>query len=162
LTRFRTLELNLQSCLLFHLAGLIKVFSGSRLEKLLDDIAEYFGSDILYQGYSSDQKSSLRISCWVGLYQCLEEAVLSSVEYISNLEKCIEVLFHLLPASESAAFTGVDLPNAAEEWRVAVQCLAKAQGDWLLDFLQVNMVNHLSMEHFFSENSCLRFCFVDI
>lgn len=137
LTRFRTLELNLQSCLLFHLAGLIKVFSGSRLEKLLDDIAEYFCSDILYQGYSSDQKSSLRISCWVGLYQCLEEAVLSSVEYISNLEKCIEVLFHLLPASESAAFTGVDLPNAAEEWRVAVQCLAKAQGDWLLDFLQV-------------------------
>ncbi|KAJ6965744.1 hypothetical protein NC652_003584 [Populus alba x Populus x berolinensis] len=92
LTRFRTLELNLQSCLLFHLAGLIK---------------------------------------------CLEEAVLSSVGYISNLEKCIEVLFHLLPASESAAFTGVDLPNTAEEWRVAVQCLAKAQEDWLLDFLQV-------------------------
>ncbi|KAG5254553.1 protein RST [Salix suchowensis] len=137
LTRFRTLELNLQSCLLFHLAGLIKVFSGSRIEKLFDDIAEYFCSEFLCQGYSPDQKSSLRISCWVGLYQCLEEAALSSVEYISNLEKCIEVLFHLLPASESANFTGVDLPNTAEEWRVAVQCLAKAQGDWLLDFLLV-------------------------
>ncbi|KAJ6754281.1 FOCADHESIN FAMILY MEMBER [Salix purpurea] len=137
LTRFRTLELNLQSCLLFHLAGLIKVFSGSRIEKLFDDIAEYFCSEFLCQGYSPDQESSLRISCWVGLYQCLEEAALSSVEYISNLEKCIEVLFHLLPASESANFTGVDLPNTAEEWRVAVQCLAKAQGDWLLDFLLV-------------------------
>ncbi|KAJ6302034.1 hypothetical protein OIU77_016190 [Salix suchowensis] len=110
---------------------LIKVFSGSRIEKLFDDIAEYFCSEFLCQGYSPDQKSSLRISCWVGLYQCLEEAALSSVEYISNLEKCIEVLFHLLPASESANFTGVDLPNTAEEWRVAVQCLAKAQGDWV-------------------------------
>ncbi|KAJ6754277.1 FOCADHESIN FAMILY MEMBER [Salix purpurea] len=65
LTRFRTLELNLQSCLLF---------SSCRPDKR---------------------------------------------ELIENL------------------MLGVDLPNTAEEWRVAVQCLAKAQGDWLLDFLLV-------------------------
>ncbi|KAJ6775784.1 FOCADHESIN FAMILY MEMBER [Salix koriyanagi] len=72
LTRFRTLELNLQSCLLFHLAGLIKVFSGSRIEKLFDDIAEYFCSEFLCQGYSPDQKSSLRISCWEWICQTLQ------------------------------------------------------------------------------------------
>ncbi|CAK7328106.1 unnamed protein product [Dovyalis caffra] len=94
-----------------------------------------------HKRHSPDQKSSLRISCWKGLSQCLEEAVLSSVEYISNLVKCIEVLFHLLPASESTVFTGVDLPNSAEEWCVAVQCLAKAQEDWLLYFLQVPLGN---------------------
>ncbi|TQE13817.1 hypothetical protein C1H46_000448 [Malus baccata] len=39
LSRFRTLELKLQSCLLDHLVDLIKVFSGSRLEKVMMSVA---------------------------------------------------------------------------------------------------------------------------
>ncbi|CAL5434444.1 unnamed protein product [Camellia sinensis] len=44
LSRFRTLELNLQSWFLSHLADLIKIFSGSGLEKLFDDVANFLSS----------------------------------------------------------------------------------------------------------------------
>uniref|UniRef100_A0A2P2K6W6 Protein RST1 isoform X1 n=1 Tax=Rhizophora mucronata TaxID=61149 RepID=A0A2P2K6W6_RHIMU len=141
LSRFRTLELNLQSCLLIHLAGLLKIFSGSRLDKLLDDVSEFFSSDGSYQGYNSDQKSLLRMSCWKGLYHCLDEASFSSLEYMLKFEKCIQVLFHLLPVSDSAASMGLDLPNHAQEWFDAIKCLAKAKGEWLLNFLQVPVMD---------------------
>ncbi|XP_015576178.1 protein RST1 isoform X1 [Ricinus communis] len=141
LSRFRTLELNLQSCLLAHLAGLTKIFSGSRLEKLFDDIAEFFSSNSSHQVHNSDQKSTLRMSCWKGLYQCLDEASLSSLEYMPNVEKCMEVMFYLLPASESTAILGSDLVNPVKEWHEVVKCLAKVRRDWLLNFLQVPLLN---------------------
>ncbi|KAK9272918.1 hypothetical protein L1049_003297 [Liquidambar formosana] len=107
LSRFGTLELNLQSCVLSHLADLIKIFSGSRLEKLIDDISTYLSSSVSsFQVYNPGEKSLLRVSCWKGLYHCLDEASLDSLEYISNIEKFLEVLFSLLPALQSAAISG--------------------------------------------------------
>lgn len=132
--RFKTLELNLQASLLFHLADLIKLFSGSRLDKLFDDMANYLSS---VTSYNPDQKMFLRISCWNGLHRCLEEASLDSLEYIPSLEKCMEILFSLLPASQYVAIIGVNQKNLVEEWSAAVRCLGKARQGWLLDFLQV-------------------------
>ncbi|KAK4603584.1 hypothetical protein RGQ29_012198 [Quercus rubra] len=127
LSRFKTLELNLQTCLLIHLADLIKVFSGSRIEKLLNDITYYLSS----------VTSILQISCWKGLYQCLDEASLDSVDYIFHIEKCMEVLFSLLPM-QSASIMEVDQPSSVEEWSEAIKCLGKARRVWLLDILQVS------------------------
>ncbi|KAJ9135366.1 hypothetical protein P3X46_032557 [Hevea brasiliensis] len=151
LSRFRTLELNLQSCLLVHLADLTKIFSDSRLEKLFDDIAEFFSSDYSPKMYNSDQKRSLRISFWRGLCQCLDEDSLCTPEYMPNVEKCMEVLFSLLPASESAAILEAHMLNPAQEWYEVVKCLAKARGDWLLDFLQVPPVNLVQGDEQFNE-----------
>ncbi|GAY46821.1 protein RST1 [Citrus sinensis] len=143
LPRFKTLELNLQATLLFHLADLIKLFSGSRLEKLFDDMADYLFSVTSYQVYNPDQKSFLRVSFWNGLHHCLEEASLDSLEHIPNMERCMEVLFALLPALQYAAIIGVNQKNLVEEWSAAVRCLGKARREWVLDFLQVLHVNPL-------------------
>ncbi|XVF58012.1 hypothetical protein PTKIN_Ptkin07bG0028200 [Pterospermum kingtungense] len=137
LSRFRTLELSLQSCLLRHLADLIKLFSGSRLEKLFDDVSNYLSSVTSDQVFNLKQKSSLRISCWKGFYQCLDEASLDSLEYIKNIERCIEVLFSLLLTPQSPTFMEANQLNSVE-WSEAVKCLSKARHGWLLDFLQVS------------------------
>lgn len=126
LSRFSTLEPSLQSRLLSHLADLVKLFSASRLEKLLDDVADYLSSKL---------QSSLRISCWKGLSQCLDGASLDSLDYIKNAEKCMEVLFSLLPTPQS------DNRLNSEEWSEAVSCLAKARQSWLLHFLQLSHVD---------------------
>ncbi|KAG7985679.1 hypothetical protein I3843_03G038900 [Carya illinoinensis] len=127
LSRFKTLELNLRSCLLIHLADLIKVFSGSRIEKLFNDLTYYLPS----------VTSMLRCSCWKGLYQCLDEASLDSVDYISHIETCMEVLFAQLPVLGAAAIIEVDQLSSVEEWSEAIRCLGKARRVWLLTFLQV-------------------------
>lgn len=129
----------MQAYLLFHLGDLIKLFSDSRLEKLFDDIADYFSSFTSFEVYNPDQKSFLCISCWKGLYQCLEEASLDSLEYIPNMEKCMEVLFTLLPAPQSVSVVGVNQKDFAQEWSNAVRCLGTARRGWLLDFLQVRL-----------------------
>lgn len=136
LSRFRTLEISLQSCLLNHLADLIKLFSGSRLEKLLDDVSNYFSSLTTDQVLKSEERSSLRSSCWKGLNQCLDEASLDSLEYIKNIERCMEVLFSLLPLPQAPVIVEVNQLNSVE-WSEAVRCLAKARPGWLLDFLHV-------------------------
>ncbi|WCJ21056.1 ARM repeat superfamily protein [Euphorbia peplus] len=137
LSRFRMLELNLQTCLLEYLADLAKILSGSRLEKLFYDISEFFSSDSLNQMYNSDQKTALRISCWKGLCQCLDEASLNSLGHLPNTERCMEVLFSFLPALQSTAVLGAH----RQEWYEVTQCLRKARGEWLSDFLQVPMVD---------------------
>ncbi|CAI0456219.1 unnamed protein product [Linum tenue] len=140
LSRFRTLELNLQSCLLSHLAGLIQVFSGSRLLTLLDDVMDFFSSDSSYEACSLVQKRFLRVSCWKGVCDCLDEASLDSLECISSIERCMEVLFILLPSSDSAEISDHG-PSSSQEWVEAVRCLSKARGDWLSNFLQVPLVS---------------------
>ncbi|CAN0875160.1 Protein RST1 [Linum grandiflorum] len=139
LSRFRTLELSLQSCLLIHLAGLIKVLSGSRILTLFDDMMEFFCSDSSYNSCSLDQKSFLRVSCWKGICDCLDEASLDSLQCISSIERCMEVLFTLLPSSEFAEISD-DLPSSLKEWAEAIKCFAKARAAWLSNFLQVNLV----------------------
>ncbi|KAK3033054.1 hypothetical protein RJ639_035680 [Escallonia herrerae] len=147
LPRFRTLELNLQSSMLFHLADLMEIFSGSRLEKLFDDVTKFtyalVSSD---QTYNLEEKSSLRVSCWKGLCMCLDEASLNSQEYISNVEKCMEALFSTLPDLSSDAILEVDQGYVMEEWSEAVRCLGKARQDWLLVLLQVFKVEFTNEE----------------
>ncbi|XP_038998451.1 protein RST1-like [Hibiscus syriacus] len=138
--RFRTLELSLQSCLLSHLADLIKLFSGSRLEKLLDELSNYFSSLTTDQMLDSEEKSSLRSSCWKCLDQCLDEAISDSLKYIKNIERCMEVIFSLLPSPKSSANVEVNQSNLVE-WSEAVRCLAKARQGWLLEFLHVSHLN---------------------
>ncbi|CAA7046600.1 unnamed protein product [Microthlaspi erraticum] len=136
LSRFKALEQSLQSCLLCHLGDLIRIFSGSRMDKLFDDISCFVISLSSDQVYGCDQKSSLRVSCWKGLSQCLEETSVESSNYITKIEKCIELLFAILPvASQSpkAAETG-----PAKEWSEALRCLQKSRRDWLYKFLQVS------------------------
>lgn len=138
ISRFRTLVPNLQSCLLIHLAGLMKEFSNSRVEKLLDDMKNYlssFYSDNLLYNY---EKYLLSISCWKGLYQCLEEASVNSLECISHIEEFMEVLFTMLPTTSYSTNREVDEVHSTKEWSEAIRCLGKARKTWLLDFLQVH------------------------
>lgn len=134
LSRFKALELSLQSCLLCHLGDLMRIFSGSRMNKLFDDLSCFVISLSSDQVYSSGQKSSLRVSCWKGLSQCLEGTSLESSEYITKIEKCIELLFAVLPVASQS-------PKADQigpmEWSEAVRCLQKSRRDWLYKFLQV-------------------------
>lgn len=136
LSRFRMLELNLQSCLFIHLAEVMKLFSASRLEKLFKDVAVFLSSASFSQVHDSDQKTMLRNSCWKGIYMCLDEASLESLEYTCHIEMCMEVLFSFLPSLQYADSTGLDQRNSIE-WSEAVRCLGKARKIWLSNFLQV-------------------------
>ncbi|XP_026387269.1 protein RST1-like isoform X3 [Papaver somniferum] len=138
LSRFRTLELNLQTCLLCHLAELIKIFAGSRLSKLFDDMADYFSSVVSSpQTYNPHQKSLLRVSFWKGLYWCLNEASNGSAEYVANLEKCMELLFVMLPVQHFDPSLRDGQMNSIEEWSEAVRCLGKTRQSWLMNTLEV-------------------------
>jgi len=136
-SRFRTLEINLQSCLLNHLADLVKVYSNSRLEKLFGDVSNHLSSFTSYKESSTYPKSLLCISCWKGLYECLDEVSVDSSGYISHIERCMEVLFTLLPVVQSSGSVSSADVSSVEEWSEAVRCLGKAPQIWLLDFLKV-------------------------
>lgn len=138
LWRFKKLEMNLQLCIVAHLPHTIKIFSGSRLEKLLDDVANFMKSPISSdQSYNPEQKSLLRTSCWKGLRMCFEEAYLDSEKLMPNFENCMKVLFSLLP--EGSGFTSSESNRnyEREEWSEAVRCLGKARRDWLSHLLQI-------------------------
>lgn len=136
-SRFRTLEINLQSCLLIHLADLVKLFSGSRLEKLFGDVTNHLSSFTSYEDSGTYQKSLLRISCWKGLHECLDEVSVDTSGHISLVERCIQVLFTLLPLMQSSGSVVSGDVSSVEEWSEAVRCLGKAPQSWLLDFLKV-------------------------
>ncbi|CAL5408208.1 unnamed protein product [Camellia sinensis] len=106
LSRFRTLELNLQSWFHSHLADLIKIFSGSGLEKLFDDVANFLSSLLSGEVCTVKQKSLLR--------------------YVSNMENCMEVLFSSLVVLHSDAIPGMEQVHSVE-WFAVVRCLAKAR-----------------------------------
>lgn len=136
-SRFKTLEINLQSCLLIHLADLVKVFSSSRLEKLFVDVSNHLSSFTSHEESGTDQKSLLCISCWKGLFECLDEVSVDTSGHISHAEKCMEVLFTLLPLVHSSSSIVSGDGNAVDEWSEAIRCLGKAPHSWLLDFLKV-------------------------
>ncbi|KAJ4973244.1 hypothetical protein NE237_006418 [Protea cynaroides] len=149
LSRFRTLELNLQSSLLCHLADLTKIFSVSRLEKLFDDMADYLRSPVSsYHAYNSDQKSLLRISFWKGLNHCLDEAFAESLEYLTNMEKCMELLFASLPVLPFDTSVRLELANCTDEWSEGVTCLGKAPKRWLMVLLEVPEGGLVQGNHF--------------
>ncbi|KAK7316466.1 hypothetical protein VNO77_35522 [Canavalia gladiata] len=137
-SRFRTLEINLQACLLKHLADLVKVYSNSRLEKLFGDVSNHLSSFTSYKESGTYQKSLLCISCWKGLYECLDEVSVDTSGYISHIERCMEVLFTLLPMVESSGSVVSGDVSSEEEWSEAIRCLGKAPQSWLLDFLMVS------------------------
>ncbi|KAK7266047.1 hypothetical protein RIF29_18686 [Crotalaria pallida] len=134
LSRLRTLELNLQSCLLIHLTDLVKVYSSSRLEKLFRDVSNHLSSFTSYD----ESRSLLCISCWKGLSECLDEVSVDTSDHISHVERCMEALFTLLPHVQSSSSVVSGDLSSAEEWSEAVKCLGKAPQNWLLDFLKVS------------------------
>ncbi|KAK9113672.1 hypothetical protein Syun_020469 [Stephania yunnanensis] len=145
-SRFRTLELSIQKLLLSHLGDLIKVFSTSRLVKLCDDMVEYLSSPgSSYHMYNNDQKGLLRLSFWKGLCHSLESLdVVSSEfpEYMENIEKCMMLLFSLLPAYHFDSSLKLDQGNLTDEWSAAVVCIGKARKNWISVFLEVPMIGH--------------------
>eukprot|EP00268_Persea_americana_P065809 TRINITY_DN8853_c0_g1_i8.p1 TRINITY_DN8853_c0_g1~~TRINITY_DN8853_c0_g1_i8.p1 ORF type:complete len:1238 (-),score=223.86 TRINITY_DN8853_c0_g1_i8:5425-9138(-) len=148
LSRFRMLELKLQSCLLSHFADLIKIFSGSRVVKLFSDMIDhFFTSASSFQSYNPEQKSVLRISFWKGLCQSLDEASPEFTEYMANMEKCMEELFLVLPASLYVNDQGVEQATSKNEWYEVVRCLGKAPKDWLMDFLQLPEMGSVGRSH---------------
>lgn len=148
ISRFRTVELNLQRCLLCHLVKFITIFSGSRLEKLFDDMYEYFSSSASpYQTYTPDKKSLLRASFWKGLHNCLEDASVESVEYVIQIEKCMDKLFTILPSSHIDASSGLDQANYTEEWSEAIRCMGKAPQSWLMDLLKIPEMSSVQGSH---------------
>lgn len=129
-SRFKLLELNLQSFICLHLADLVRLFSDSRNAKLFDDLSTFFSCLVSSDSHTPEGRSLLCVSCWKGLHLCLDTFSLEVLDYASNMEKCMEVLFHLLPRND--AYQGISL-----EWSEAVRCLGKARQSWLSDFLQV-------------------------
>ncbi|KAJ0711363.1 hypothetical protein HanOQP8_Chr09g0323011 [Helianthus annuus] len=138
LSRFKMLEMNLQLCILSHLPHTLKIFSGSRLEKLFDDVANFvqspFSSDKVYD---PELKSLLRTSCWKGVCLCFEEAYLDSEKLMPNFENYMELLFTLLPEFSGLRFLEYGGTYEMEEWSEAVRCLGKAPLHWLLHLLQI-------------------------
>lgn len=141
LSRFRTLELNLQCTLLHHLPDLLKIFSGSKLDKLSEELVAYFSSSGgLYWNYDLDQRTLLRVSFWKGLHQCLDGKFKESL-YTSNIEKCMECLFGILPVLIYDAKPEAWVAVVMEEWSEAIKCLSKASQGWLMDILQVLLIH---------------------
>lgn len=136
--RFRTLESNLQSLMLSHLADLLKIFSNSRVAKLFDDISDFLRWFVSSDQHNEEEKISMRVSCWKSLHICLSEsAAIQTQDYAYNLEQCMEVLFTMLPWSRSSVNTELYRKNSNTEWAAAIRCLGKAQQGWLLKFLLV-------------------------
>ncbi|XP_056699417.1 protein RST1 isoform X3 [Spinacia oleracea] len=141
LFRFRTLDLITQSCLLFRLLDLTRIFSSSRTKLLLEDIYEFLSSPVSsYQNYNIQQKRFLQLSCWKGLSNCLNEASLDTSEYLSGMERCMEILFGLLPAQPTAAFSKQELMLSLE-WNESIVCLGNSKRVWLMDLLRISTVD---------------------
>lgn len=101
-SRYKTLEINLQCCLLNHLEDLVKVYSSSRFEKLFGDVGYHLSSLNSYKEYDTYKKCLLCLSCWKGLYECLNEVSVDTSSHISHAERCMEVLFTLFPVMKSS------------------------------------------------------------
>ncbi|XP_071712037.1 protein RST1 [Rutidosis leptorrhynchoides] len=150
LSRFKMLEMNLQLCIFSHLPHTLKIFSGSRLEKLFDDVADFIQSPLSFDKiYDQKQKSLLRLSCWKSVRMCLEEVSLDSEKLMPNFEHCMEVLFSLLPVASGLSSSDVNETYEGDEWFEAVKCLGKARQDWLSHCLQIQVTSVTQESHQF-------------
>lgn len=135
LSRFRTLDLNLQALLLRRVSDLMNIFSTSRIERLFQDFAHFLSSSASpYFFYGLKQQGLLRISFWKGLYQCLNGAYLES-SCVSEIEKCMECLFRLMPTFVYNV-KSEELWSTCSEWSEGIRCLTKARHGWLMNVLQ--------------------------
>ena len=133
--RFGTLQLNLQCFLLFRLSEFMKIFSASRYDGFQRDLLAFFSSSPAYMLHGENERSLLRISLWKGLHQCIIDAFEKSTLSVKE-EKCIELLFGLLPVSHSDDdLVGVRI--YPQEFMEAVNCLSVAPRNLLLTLLQV-------------------------
>ncbi|KAL1537101.1 protein RST1 isoform X1 [Salvia divinorum] len=140
--RFKTLESNLQSLMLLHLADLLKIFSNSRVAKLFDDVSDFLHWFASSDQYTNEEKISLRVSCWKSLQICLDESsAIETQDYARNLEWCMEVLFTMFPWSHSSVNTELHHKYSNAEWIEAIKCLGKAQQGWLSKFLLIPDTN---------------------
>ncbi|KAI3784700.1 hypothetical protein L1987_43803 [Smallanthus sonchifolius] len=150
LSRFKMLEMNLQLCILSHLPHTLKIFSGSRLEKLFDDVVNFVQSPLSSDEiYNPEKKSLLRTSCWKGVRLCFEEAYLDSEKLMPNFENCMELLFSLLPEFSGLRSSENNRTYERQEWSEAVRCLGKARPHWLSHFLQIPETSFSQESHRF-------------
>ncbi|KAK9734980.1 hypothetical protein RND81_04G175300 [Saponaria officinalis] len=148
LSRFRTLNFVMQSCLLFHLPDLLRIFSSSRSQKLLEDMCEFLSSSIYsYQQLNTRQKWFLQLSFWKALNKCVNEASADTSEYLHGLEMCMEVLFRLLPASPRATSVKEQMPCLL--WQESMACLGNARQAWLMRLLQHSAVDEVQRDEEF-------------
>ncbi|KAJ3700903.1 hypothetical protein LUZ61_004608 [Rhynchospora tenuis] len=139
LPRFMHLESQLQALLLENLSTLLKLFSGSRLEKLFGDLMQFF---------SLESSSILRRSLWKGLCNYFRENS-TKVEGSSlmHLGKCMECLLSHLPG-----FNGESPITVFEhELSDAIKCLSLTPQSWLIDLLKVTAAGPSSAESNFDE-----------
>lgn len=142
--RFKTLESNLQSLMLLHLADLLKIFSDSRVAKLFDDVSDFLHWSASSNQYNNEAKISMRVSCWKSLQICFDESsAIETQDYAHNLERCMEVLFTMLPWYNSSGNPELHQKYSNTEWIEAIKCLGKAQQGWLSKFLLVICQLHL-------------------
>lgn len=144
IARLRTLEPNLQSLVLLQLADILRAFSSSRFVKLLDDVVDFLHGLVSSDEYNHEDKISVRVSCWKGLQNCLNEsAAVETQDYSYNLEQCMDALFTMLQWSHSSGNVQSYQNNSNTEWAEAIACLGKARQGWLSDFLLVMHHFHL-------------------
>lgn len=126
LPRFVQLESQLQALLLENLSHLLRLFFGSRLEKLFGDLMQFF---------SLESSSMLRRSLWNGVYNCFREnsdkVESSSIMHLGN---CMECLLSHLPGFN---IDESQIDKFEQEWFDAIKCLSLAPQSWLIDFLKV-------------------------
>ncbi|KAJ8546357.1 hypothetical protein K7X08_018940 [Anisodus acutangulus] len=126
----------LQFFVLSHLADLVKIFSGSRVVKLFEDVAELLSWSTCSESCDPLEKISFKISCWRGLTLCLDESSHQTQDYKSGME----LLFTLLP---SAHTEGPCQGKFFEEWSEAIRCLEKAQQGSSKDSLSFETVRNI-------------------
>ncbi|KAJ4765519.1 Protein RST1 [Rhynchospora pubera] len=139
LPRFMHLESQLQALLLENLSTLLRLFSGSRLEKLFGDLMQFF---------SLESSSILRRSFWKGLCNYFgENSMKVEGSSLMHLGKCMECLLSHLPG-----FNGDSQITVFEhELSDATKCLSLTPQSWLIDLLKVTAAGPSSAESNFDE-----------
>ncbi|KAJ1684988.1 hypothetical protein LUZ63_016378 [Rhynchospora breviuscula] len=139
LPRFMHLESQLQALLLENLSTLLRLFSGSRLEKLFGDLMQFF---------SLESSSILRRSLWKGLRNYFgENSTKVEGSFLMHLGKCMECLLSHLPG-----FNGESQITVFEhELSDAIKCLSLTPQSWLIDLLKVTAAGPYSAESNFDE-----------
>ncbi|XP_074292978.1 protein RST1-like isoform X1 [Silene latifolia] len=148
LSRFRTLDIVMQSCLVFHLPDLLRIFSSSRNQMLLEDMHEFLSSPIYSDQQNTRQKRFLQLAFWKALAKCVNKPSEDTFEYLYGMEKCVEVLFKLLPASPCAtSLKKEQMPCLL--WHESMACLSNTRQACLMSLLQLSPVDEVQRNKLF-------------
>ncbi|KAH9602275.1 hypothetical protein KSS87_015436 [Heliosperma pusillum] len=148
LSRFRTLDIVMQSCLVFHLPDLMRIFSSSRNQMLLEDMHEFLSSPIYSDQQNTRQKRFLQLAFWKALAKCVNKPSEDTSEYLCGMEKCVDILFKLLPASPRATSPKKELMPCLL-WHESMACLSNTRQACLMSLLQLSAVDKVQKNKLF-------------